>query len=94
MGTLPDAWRKSNAIQREILIELYLEGPASGARIHELRGEPPSNESTTHRNIVALRERGLVESSDDDSLPGKGKQNSLTDEGRDVVDAYRDVINA
>lgn len=93
MGELPTEWAKSNAIQRDILITLYLDGPATGARVHESRGEPPANESTTHRNLVALRERGLVEADTDDD-DGRAYVNSLTDEGTRLVEQYKRVINA
>ena len=82
----PEEWLALSSHRRDILVTLDVDGPGSGYGLWERIGEdvtPP----TTHRNLQALIDAGLVAVS-----PKDDRENAyqITDDGRALVDAARE----
>lgn len=80
---IDDDWRDLSTHQRDIIVTLAVVGGATGTRIHALRGRDADTEPTTHRNLSALRQRGLIESSAVDG-DDRARENRLTEAGQEL----------
>ena len=83
-------WLALSSHRRDILVTLDVDGPGSGYGLWERIGKdvtPP----TIHKNLVTLREAGLVDATEKD---GREHVNHITDEGRALVDAAREWMSA
>ena len=89
--TLPAAWRELNANQRDILLALALDGPASGRGIFDRVGNVAGHqrEMSTYRNLKPLEERGLLTRRERD---GREDEYDLPDDGNKLVDSFRAAV--
>lgn len=83
-SSIPDAWRSLSALQRDVLIVLAQDGPATGAAVNRALDRDYERRGPVHDTLQKLRAKGYVETEPADD-PGEAKTNELTDAGRDLL---------
>ena len=78
---IPDRWRALSALQRDVLVVLAQDAPATGADVNRALGREYAKRGPVHDTLQKLRAKGYVESEADAENPGEAKTNTLTDAG-------------
>jgi len=81
----PDEWRDLHSVQRDIVVILAFDAPATGREIDQTRESGTTTESTTYKHLSKLVSKQLI--TFDDPGPSVARTYSLTDDGRDLVRA-------
>ena len=87
METLIDPeWRNLKMTQRDVLVCLAVDGPASGVELDKKIGTGNETANTTQRNVQMLVDKGFIEH---EQNPDDGRQwiNRLTEKGERAVQA-------
>jgi predicted transcriptional regulator len=81
--TIPEAWHDLSGWERDVLVTLAVDGPATGYKIAE-RIDPTAQRSQSTEPLNKLIEKGFVKRNSPD-VPQNGYTNKLTTEGLALV---------
>lgn len=81
----PDVWQELTASQRDLLVALAIHEQGTGAALNQAVGRTHNRRNATHRDLLHLRERGLIDAEEVADKRGRPKYNQLTDAGEQLL---------
>ena len=84
MRLIPSEWRELSALQRDVLVGIAVDGPATAYSVHK-KVNPDADPGGVYKPVRKLKEKGLIEQISDGDTKNEGNELDVTEKGRRVV---------